>query len=266
MDSTKKFVLNYNDIPVMPNVMAKALNIIKDQDMGINDLAGVMSYDQALTTQVLKLVNSAYYGFAQQITSINKALPLLGMDNAKNIIITFAMKPMLTTRGSKTLWQHSIKTAVGCEILAREMNLMEPSEAFVVGFLHDIGKLVLNMKNPIVHRKVAEMVARGADILEAEEMLFGSNHCEVGFLLAKKWQLPIMVINGIKYHHNPQASSMSNLAYIVYVADKLVKDDFDTNYFAPEIIEHCPINISEASLWREYILNRAGILLASLSV
>ena len=70
MEATNKLILNYNDIPAMPNVMVKALNVIKDEGSGLNDLADVMCYDQALTTQVLRLVNSAYYGFAQQITSI----------------------------------------------------------------------------------------------------------------------------------------------------------------------------------------------------
>jgi len=265
MDSTEKLVLNYNDIPAMPNVMVKALSVIRDEGSGINDLADVMCYDQALTTQVLKLVNSAYYGFAQQITSINKALPLIGMDHAKNIIITFAMKPMLTSRGGKKLWEHSIRTAVGCELLAKELKLMDPAEAFVIGFLHDIGKLVLDMKNPATYEKAKAMAEKDGNILDAEEMFFGTNHSDVGFLLAKKWQLPIIVINGIKYHHTPQASSMPNVAYVVYIADKLTQDKIDGNIFDEEIMEHCSINIDSPLYWREQIMNRSSLLLSSLS-
>lgn len=265
MDVTKKLILNYNDIPAMPNVMVKALSVIKDESSGLNDLADVMCYDQALTAQVLKLVNSAYYGFAQQITSINKALPLLGMEQAKNIIITFAMKPMLTSRGGKALWEHSIRAAVGCEYLAKEFSLMDPTEAFVIGFLHDIGKIVLNMKNPVIYRKVIELVHKGANILDAENMLFGTNHCDVGFLLAKKWQLPIVVINGIKYHHNPQASSMSNFAYIVYVSDRLTQDKDIAIKLDDEIMKNSNILISDPEIIRANILARASILLSSLS-
>lgn len=265
MDTTNKLILNYNDIPAMPNVMVKALNVIKDEASGLNDLADVMCYDQALTTQVLKLVNSAYYGFAQQITSINKALPLLGMEQAKNIIITFAMKPMLTSRGGKELWEHSIRTAVGCEHLAKEFKLMDPSEAFVIGFLHDIGKIVLNVKNPIVYKKAVDLVAKGANILDVENMFFGTNHCDVGFLLAKKWQLPIIVINGIKYHHNPQSSSMANFAYIVYIADKIAQNIKLDVQLDPDIMKNSNIQIDDYKACRETILSKASILLASLS-
>ena len=77
-----------------------------------------MAYDQALASQVLKLVNSAYYGFAQEITSINKALALLGMNQTRNIIIAVAMKPMLTSQGGRDLWKHALKAGVACEYIA----------------------------------------------------------------------------------------------------------------------------------------------------
>lgn len=265
MDVTKKLILNYNDIPAMPNVMVKALNVIKDEGSGLNDLADVMCYDQALTAQVLKLVNSAYYGFAQQITSINKALPLLGMEQAKNIIITFAMKPMLTSRGGRILWEHSIRAAVGCEYLAKEFKIMDPAEAFVIGFLHDIGKIVLNMKNPVIYRKVNELVDKGANIIDVENMFFGTNHSDVGFLLAKKWKLPIVVINGIKYHHQPQLSSMSNFVYIVYISDMLTQNKNRKIILDPAIMKNSNIQISDPRLYRENIMTRAEILLSSLS-
>ena len=265
METTNKLILNYNDIPVMPNVMVKALNVIKDEGSGLNDLADVMCYDQALTTQVLRLVNSAYYGFAQQITSINKALPLIGMDQAKNIIITFAMKPMLTSRGGKDMWEHSIRSAVACEYLAKEFKVMDSSDAFVIGFLHDIGKIVLNMKNQMVYKKVIDLVNRGANILEVENMFFGTNHCDVGFLLAKKWQLPVVVNNGIKYHHNPQASSMANFAYIVYIADKLAQARDEDVVFDENMLKDSNIKLDDVQAYRETIITKAGILLTSLA-
>lgn len=265
MDTTNKLILNYNDIPAMPNVMVKALNVIKDEGSGLNDLADVMCYDQALTTQVLRLVNSAYYGFAQQITSINKALPLIGMDQAKNIIITFAMKPMLTSRGGKEMWEHSIRTAVACEYLAKEFKIMDSSDAFVIGFLHDIGKIVLNMKNQAVYKKVMELVERGANILDVENMFFGTNHCDVGFLLAKKWQLPVVVNNGIKYHHNPQFSSMANFAYIVYVANKLAQVKEEDVVLDENIMKDSNIKIDDILAYRATVLSKAGILLSNLA-
>ena len=85
------------DVPAMPNVIIRALGIINDDSSGTKELSEIMAYDQALTSQVLKLVNSAYYGFAQEITSIKNAIALLGMTQTKNIVIAVAMKPMLTS-------------------------------------------------------------------------------------------------------------------------------------------------------------------------
>ena len=142
---------------------------------------------------------------------------------------------------------------------------MDSSDAFVIGFLHDIGKIVLNMKNQVVYKKIMELVARGANILDVENMFYGTNHCDVGFLLAKKWQLPIVVNNGIKYHHNPQFSSMANFAYIVYVADKLAQTRDEDVVFDENIMKDSNITIDDIQAYREAILSKAGILLSSLA-
>ena len=134
------------DLPAMPTVIVKALGIIKNDSSGTKELGEIMAYDQALTSQVLKLVNSAYYGFAQEITSINKALALLGMNQTRNIIIAVAMKPMLTSQGGKELWKHALKTGVACEHIASETDAADAGDAFTIGFLHDIGKIGIPQK------------------------------------------------------------------------------------------------------------------------
>ena len=140
-----KLINNLKNVPAMPNVVIQALNIVKNPNSGIKDLGDIMSYDQSLSLKVLNLVNSAYYGFAQQITSITRALALLGMNQAKNIIVAIAMKPMFSSEENKELWEHSITAAVGCEYLASNLNITDSEEAFIIGFLHDIGKIILNM-------------------------------------------------------------------------------------------------------------------------
>src|SRR5574344_1298577 len=147
MESPSDILNSFKELPAMPNVIVHALNIMRDPDSGANDLAKVVSYDQSLCTKVLTLVNSAYYGFSQQITSIARAISLIGMNKAKNIIMTVAMRPMLTSQGDKILWAHSITTAVGCEYLAKYLKVMDVDDAFVIGFLHDLGKIVLKLQN-----------------------------------------------------------------------------------------------------------------------
>ena len=142
----QQVVAEFKDIPPMPNVMVKALSVIKNPATGIAELAKIMQVDQEISTKTLSLVNSEFYGFRQQITSINKALVVLGMMKAKNIIMSLALKQMMTAQGSRELWEHSIQCAVASEILAKEYKVINPDDAFVIGFLHDIGKMLL--KNP----------------------------------------------------------------------------------------------------------------------
>ena len=110
-DSVAKLINNLKDVPTMPNVVIQALNIVKDPNASLKDLGDIISYDQSLSLKVLNMVNSAYYGFAQQITSITRALALLGMNQTKNLIIASAMKPMFSSAKNKELWQHATTEA-----------------------------------------------------------------------------------------------------------------------------------------------------------
>ena len=115
MDKTIELVNSVKDIQAMPSVIVKALNVMKDPNAGMKELGDIVIFDPSLSVKLLALVNSAYYGFSQQISSINIALSLLGMTKVKNIIITVAMKPMMSNVGDKEIWRHAIKVAAGCE-------------------------------------------------------------------------------------------------------------------------------------------------------
>lgn len=259
-----KLINNLKNVPAMPNVVIQALNIVKNPNSGIKDLGDIMSYDQSLSLKVLNLVNSAYYGFAQQITSITRALALLGMNQAKNIIVAIAMKPMFSSEENKELWEHSITAAVGCEYLASNLNIMDSEEAFIIGFLHDIGKIILNMQDKDTLNQVRELVANGSDVIEAERMYFGTDHAEVGAALAKKWQLPILLTNVIKYHHTPNLASVPKECSLVYLVDKLIQDNFngDINF---DYIKNLNLKLDQPSILRDSIIRKANILISELS-
>lgn len=227
MNNNMQNIINkYDALPAMPNVVMKALNIIKTENSGLKELAKIISYDQALTTEVLKLVNSAYYGLPKQITSIQNAISLLGFNEIRKTVIAITLKPMLTSRGGRDLWEHSIISAIACEFLAKQVNIIKPEDAFVVAFLHDIGKIILNHSSPIAYNKVKALVSEGNNILEVENLLIGTTHTDVGFKLAKKWQLPIIIANCIKYHHNPFQSSISSVVGLVAYADIIAHCDY----------------------------------------
>ena len=258
----QQYVDEFKDIPPMPNVMVRALEVIKNPQTGIRELANIMSVDQSISTKTLSLVNSAYYGFHQQITSINKALVILGMMKAKNIIMSLALKQMMTAQGSRELWEHSTKCAIASEMLAEEYKVINPDDAFVIGFLHDVGKILLNAKNPIKYSKVRYIAQQNqTDLVEIEDSFFGTNHCVLGALVSKKWQLPVILTNCIRYHHNHVQSSLPVACGIVYIADRLVQPKIPTPILDPKIMDRLDIQINDPMALRESILARASIFL-----
>ena len=263
----QQVVAEFKDIPPMPNVMVKALSVIKNPTTGIAELARIMQVDQSIATKTLNLVNSAFYGFRQQITSIQKALVVLGMMKAKNIIMSLALKQMMTAQGSRELWEHSIKCGVAAELLAKEFKVINPDDAFVIGFLHDIGKMLLNSKNPLKYSKVRYLAQQdNVSLVDVEDAQFGTNHCVLGALISKKWQLPVILTNCIRYHHDPAQSSLPAVCGIVYCADRLVQQNMPNPLLEPRVMNKMDFSIGDPVAMRETILAKANIFLKEMSM
>lgn len=265
MDKTIELVNNVKDIHAMPSVIVKALNVMKKPTASMKELGDIVMFDQSLTIKILALVNSAYYGFSQQISSINIALSLLGMVKVKNIIVAVAMKPMMSNQGDKELWKHSMRVAAGCEYLAHLTKVMDADEAFIAGFVHDVGKMVLQMTNEKLYTKVLNSVEMGTDILDAERKYFDSDHVKTGSLLAKRWQLPILLANIISYHHAPSLSSIPVPCNLVCFIDKLVQDNYDPNTIDKDFVKTLGIDFEDLNDLRDVILQKSELLISELS-
>ena len=265
MDKTIELVNGVKDIQAMPSVIVKALNVMKKPTTSMKELGDIVMFDQSLTIKILALVNSAYYGFSQQISSINIALSLLGMVKVKNIIVAVAMKPMMSNQGDKELWKHSMRVAAGCEYLANVTKVMDSDEAFIAGFVHDVGKIVLHMTNQKLYTKVLNAVEVGTNILDAERKYFDSDHVKTGSLLAKRWQLPILLANIISYHHAPSLSSIPVPCNLVCLVDKLVQENYDPNSLDKDFITTLGIDFEDVEDLRTVILQKAELLISELS-
>jgi len=265
MDKTIELVNNVKDIHAMPTVIVKALNIMKKPTASMKELGDIVMFDQSLTIKFLALVNSAYYGFSQQISSINIALSLLGMVKVKNIIVAVAMKPMMSNQGDKELWKHSMRVASGCEYLANLTKIMDADEAFIAGFVHDVGKIVLHMTDEKRYTKVISLVDDGADIQETERKYFDSDHVKTGSLLAKRWQLPILLANTIMYHHAPALSSIPVPCNLVCFVDKLVQTNFRPETVDKDFCNTLGIDFEDLEELRNAILQKAEVMISELS-
>ena len=265
MDKTIELVNNVKDLQAMPSVIVRVLNVMKNPNANMKELGDIVIYDQSLTIKILALVNSAYYGFSQQISSINIALSLLGMTKVKNIVVAVAMKPMMSGAGDKELWKHSIRVAAGCEYLSKLTNIMDADEAFISGFIHDIGKTVLTASDPKTYDKVREIANSGHDILEVEKKYFDSDHVRTGSLLAKRWQLPILLANIISYHHSPALSSIPIPCNLVCTIDKLMQENFNPETLDKTFLKTMGIDFEDVEDLRNVIMQKAELLIAELT-
>lgn len=234
MDTTSFFkkLDHIPDIPTLPAVVLKVSKMLQDYDTSINRLSNTIERDQAMVSKILKLVNSAFYGFQSRIISIAHATTLLGFNTVRNalfstsVIDAFSASDALEGLDVTDFWRHSVAVAVTSRHLAEKTRLVTPNDAFVAGLLHDIGKVVLVQDfRELFGRVWTSMRDNGQFFIDAEKKLLPSNHAQIGGHLAKKWQLPVSLIDAIRYHHAVSKRAHDfNLLAAVHVADIIVNN------------------------------------------
>jgi putative nucleotidyltransferase with HDIG domain len=232
-EETRRLVQRIVDLPTLPIVVPQVLRLVEDHRSSAGDLARVIGSDQALATRILRLANSAFYGFRREIVTINHAVVLLGFDTVRSIVLaatvfeTLSDGDVVSSFDREQFWLHVGAAAAAARRVAKSLRVADPEAAFVGGLLHDVGKVVLDR---FFHRRYAE-AARVATampclIREAETALFTVNHAEVGRWLTERWRFPAAIVEPVTYHHRPAAASPDYraLAGVVHLADILTRN------------------------------------------
>lgn len=221
---------NIPDIPTLPSIVITVNKMLQDYDTSIKDLTKTIEKDQAMVTKLLRLVNSAFYGFRSKIKNISHAVIVLGFNTIRNALVsvstikTFSGKDICEEFEMEKFWKHSIAVAVTSRYLAEQARLDSPEDYFVSGLLHDVGKLVLSQYFTGLFEEVWESVKKdNLSFYEAEKKLLPVNHAQIGGYLTKKWQFPGALVDSITYHHRvkPTVSDLNQLI-TVHTADTIV--------------------------------------------
>lgn len=187
----------------------------------MKDLGNTIGSDQAITSKLLRMVNSAYYGFPRKISTISQALVVIGVEGLRSLIMGLSVQPLFGSKLGKQLWSHSITTAAAAKVITQKHGNVHPEESFVVGLIHDIGRLLLTQHFPEEFEYFGLMKMDTLDTLSKEREIFGLDHCEIGATMAAKWNLPDKIVESIKYHHKPNLSPQNQVTLIVCVAESL---------------------------------------------
>lgn len=225
--SVKKFVEDTNDLPVMPAPILRVMHLAGEPTSSASQLAEAICAEPALAGRVLRFANSAYYGMAGQVTTIQGGVVLLGIKTVRNLAMVAASHCWFgegaEAAAHKESWDHAIGVAAAANALAALKCPELANEAFCSGLLHDIGKLVLSVRLGDTHEVIVQRAAeQKMTPYEAETSVLGFNHAELGFELGKKWNLPERLLQTIRYHHEPNSlDPTSQLVDIVHIADVL---------------------------------------------
>lgn len=196
-------------LPALPQVTQRSLEILDNPYSTARSVAEEISKDLVLTGRILRIANSAFYGFPRSIKSIHDAIIILGFDTVRSLVIAATVNVLFSQKmsgyGFKSgeLWRHSMGCAVCAETVARKLGL-DADEAFISGLMHDVGKVVMDKAMTDESKKVLELVINGNYAFhEAEQKIIGYDHAEIGSKIAIKWNLPVSIVKAIEYHHKP---------------------------------------------------------------
>ena len=214
----------------IPQVALKVLRIIKDDDYDIDKIAGEVRKDQVISARTIQLCNSALFTKRQEVVSLDHALVFLGQEMFVKLVISAAVQKYYDQCGNGYslckggLYHHAIGTAMIAERIIGYTKTTTPAVAYTAGLLHDIGKVVLDQyisaAYPMLYR---EFQSQTADLIAAETSILETDHTRVGGVLAESWSLPAVLVDAIRYHHQPEKSrSDKTLTTIVYLADLLM--------------------------------------------
>ena len=195
------------DLPTMPAIANQVVRAVDNPDSSIDDIRVLIDQDPAIAARILKISNSALYGFPSEIQSLSHAISLLGTMTVRNLVLAASMKETYKRFGllEKLLWQHSSLSGPVAALLADYRGIgVDPEIAFTAGLMHHIGKTALaNSHREHYERVMMTVYNEGRTFTDVENEVFGFSHAELGAAVVQQWGLPDALVLTIQHHHNP---------------------------------------------------------------
>lgn len=219
-----------NHIPPFPKVAMQVMKMLEDPAVQAKDMAEVIQYDSAITANILKTCNAAYFGLSRKVSALDDALVLMGQDALKDILIASSSARFYKGGAGEgyqleqgELWKHSVAVAIMSKLISPHFKGVAPGAAFTAGLLHDIGKRFLSSFVASDFREIMDRTHKdGLSFMAAEHEILGMDHAELGSLILQKWDFAEDMIEAVKMHHDPLALDKEPLTALVAMANTLV--------------------------------------------
>jgi len=223
-------IQSVENIPALPHVVIRVMQLTEDPNSSIQDINAALQQDQGMTARVLRMANSAFYGFPRRIATVTDATILLGFKTLRSILIAAAVNDLMNkdmegyALENGNLWKHSQFVAYASRLIAKQAGFTSLDLAYTAGLLHDIGKIILDSYLKESYQEVINKVnSQPVTFLEVENEVIGFNHAQIGARIARKWNLPDELAESIALHHNPEKARVNpRLTAIVHLADTIV--------------------------------------------
>ncbi len=220
-------------IPELPEVCRRFISLSKELSSNRALHAGLLLNEPVLAGRIFEYINLIYNGQSQtsNYMSINKGISLMGLQKFKNVVLSFALFPVFEEANCINLYEYSLLSANYSKAIASASNLINPSDAYLLGLIHDIGKVALKNKykdsyliSPLESEEKVHNYTK-----EEEINLFQYTHEELSEFISKKWELPLVISDAIRYHHTPMQSKLPQVASIIYLSDFLLRQNTKTS-------------------------------------
>ena len=206
-------VVNCPRLPSLPTVAVNVIELCRDDNVKIEEIANTLSNDPALSGKVLKTVNSSYYGLRQSVTTISQAIVILGLNSVKTLALSFSLVNALKGATGEDFdpnkfWRRVLYSATGAKVIAEHLGMEDQEEVFLGALLQDIGVLAMMQQLGKPYINILSTIGdRHEELTFLETMEFDLTHASVGAELAERWKLPSILIEPIKFHEKPESAS-----------------------------------------------------------
>ena len=214
-----KDIVKKISLPAQPTIVVEVNKEMREQDPNFQRIAKLVSKDASMSAKVINVINSPFFGLSRKVDSIIQALTLMGLENFRKVVLTACLHEKLSgeSESDKVFWDHSQRTAVATEAVAKSLGGVLAAEgitadqAYMTGLFHDCAIPILLKKSADYQPFVPFALSHKLDIIEEEDKIIGSDHCVVGGLLAKSWSLPDAVCKAIIHHHASDVSGENDM-------------------------------------------------------